>query len=534
MTRWRYFGVVLFTLTLAACGRGPSGQAERGGQRSPDKPAPASPVRVDVDARRPAMMLSEYNLFADLKNQVPNPGVTRYWLNTSHFVDDASLHDYVYLPPGKRATYHENDVFDFPIGTVLVQTVGFLKDFRDPAQGEQIVETRLLIHQTKGWVAVPYLWNEDGTDARRAVTGGKTAVRWIRDDGTEHAHQFLTPDMNQCKRCHENRNIVRPIGTRARNLNRLLADGTGSQLAKWAEIGLLEGLPASAGAIPKAAVWNDPSSGSVEQRARTWLDVNCAHCHNPDGPAIVSGLDLSIQQQMPARFGVYKPPVAAGRGSSGYQFSINPGSPRSSFLLHRIRSTDPGIMMPTVGRSLVDEKGTALIEEWIGQMHADEQLARRALNPIEGYRDALQGGNAARGRELFYSSAKCSTCHRADRPEGGDVGPSLADVGSRTQRDYLLASIVSPSAKIVDKFAAVVVGHEGGQVYTGIVASEDANELVLKQADGTQVKLPKTEITDREQSSVSIMPSMANILSVQDVADLIEFLSTLKANVAAR
>jgi quinoprotein glucose dehydrogenase len=187
-------------------------------------------------------------------------------------------------------------------------------------------------------------------------------------------------------------------------------------------------------------------------------------------------------------------------------------------------------MMPTVGRGLVDEEGAALVEEWIGQMRVDEQLARRALNPVEAYREALAGGDASRGRELFYfSSAKCSSCHRADRPDGGEVGPSLADVGSRTQREYLLESIVSPSAKIVEKYAAAIIEHEEGQIYTGIIASEDANELVLKAADATQIKLLKSGIANRAVSPVSIMPSMANILSVQDVADLVEFLSSQKA-----
>lgn len=525
MTRWRYFAVVLLALASAGCGSNEPAAPERTGSRPSD-----SPVRVDVDARRPAMTLLEYHLFADLKNQIPSDGVIPYALNTSHFVDYATSRHYIYLPPGTRATYHENDVFTFPVGTVLVQTLGFLNDLRDPQQGERIVETRLLIHQRKGWVAVPYLWNDDGTDARRAVIGGKTDVRWIHHDGSERSHQFITPDMNQCKRCHKNRDVVGPIGTRARNLNCRLADNAGNQLAQWVETGLLEGAPGAIGEFPRATVSSDPSTGSLEDRARTWLDVNCAHCHNPNGAASVSGLDLSVHQKMPVRFGVYKPPVAAGRGSSGYRFSINPGSPQTSFLLHRIRSTDLGVMMPTVGRSLVDEEGTALIEEWIGQMHTDEQLARRAMFPVEAYRDALQGGDASRGGDLFHSSAKCSSCHRADRPDGGDVGPSLADVGSRTKREYLLASIVLPSAKIVEKYAAAVIEHEDGQIYTGVIASEDANELVLKTADGTRIKLPKHSIANRTVSSVSIMPSMANILSTQDVADLIEFLSSLKAD----
>ena len=487
-----------------------------------------SPVQVDLDARRPVMMLSDYHLFADLQKQIPNQGVIAYYLSSSHFADYATSRHYLYLPPGKQAQYRANDVLTFPVGTVLVQTLAYSHDLRDPLQGERLVETRLLIHQRRGWVAVPYLWNDDQTDARRAVIGGKTTVRWIHSDGTKRTHHFTTPDMNQCKRCHKQHETVQPIGVRAGNLNLRLEGDSRNQLALWSKLGLLAGLPTAKTEIPQAIAWNDPSAGSVAERARVWLDVNCAHCHNPAGIASVSGLDLSAQQSMPVRFGVYKPPVAAGRGSSGFQFGILPGSPETSFLLHRIRSTDPGVMMPTVGRSLVDEEGTALIEQWIREMHADEQLAQRALNPVKAYSEALEGGDAARGRELFYGTAKCSSCHQAKPDDPGLVGPSLVDVTTRAKRDYLLESIVSPSSKIVAKYGATVLELVDGRTLSGIIASEDANELAITLADGTQTTLAVADVDQRTFSTISIMPSMANILSVQDVADLIEFLSTLK------
>jgi len=473
-------------------------------------------------------MLSEYHLFADVKNQVPNQGVIPYALNASHFVDYAVSHHFLYLPPGKQAGYDESDVFSFPVGTVLIQSLGFLHDVRDPQQGERLVETRLLIHQTRGWLAVPYLWNEEGTDARRAVIGGKTVVHWIQADGTPRSHEFITPDMNQCKRCHKNQDAVRPIGVRARNLNCRLAGGEVNQLTEWVKTGLLAGAPPEED-WPLGIDWRDPSAGSTEARARTWLDINCAHCHNPAGAASVSGLDLSLQQQLPVRFGVYKPPVAAGRGSSGFKFGIDPGSPETSFLLHRIRSTDPGAMMPTVGRTLVDVEGTALVEQWIREMKADQQLAERALNPVKAYRDALQGGDAARGKQLFYSQAKCSSCHQASPEDRGKVGPPLIGVASRTKREYWLESIVAPSARIVEKYVVTIVETVDGKVYSGLVVSEDANELVLRMADATEVKLLQSSVEERSLSTISLMPSMANLLSIEEVADLLEFLSTLKA-----
>ena len=494
---------------------------------STPSPTPSHRVNVDLESRRPAMRLSDYHLFLDLKNQIPNEGVIPYQLNSSHFVDYAISRHYLYLPPDTQATYRENEVYALPVGTILAQSLSFQNDLRDPSKGERLVETRLLIHQTKGWLAVPYLWNKEQTDARRAVIGGKTKVDWLQQDGSLHSHIYVTPDMNQCKRCHKNQDRVQPIGLRTRNLNLLLDDGK-NQLARWANSGLLAEIPPKFPPAKNPIVWQDPSTATTDKRARAWLDINCAHCHNPNGAASVSGLDLSFQQQMPVKYGVYKPPVAAGRGSSGYKFGINPGSPQTSFLLHRIRSTDPGVMMPTVGRSLVDKEGTALIEQWIREMHPDQKLAERALNPVKAYRDALQGGDARRGKQLFYSTAKCSSCHQATPKDRGNVGPSLIGLASRAKREYLLESIVAPSAKVVDKFAVSILETDDGKVYSGIILSEDANEVMLRLADATQIKLLKSSLEQQTLSKNSLMPSMANILSTQDVADLIEFLLTLK------
>jgi hypothetical protein len=129
-------------------------------------------------------------------------------------------------------------------------------------------------------------------------------------------------------------------------------------------------LPASASPrVPNAY----DASAPLAQRARAYLDVNCAHCHNPEGPAHTSGLDLSWSQSDPALWGVLKRPVAAGRGSAGFEFSIEPGHPERSILVHRMASDDPGVMMPELGRTLVDERGVALMREWIAGMGPDGQ-----------------------------------------------------------------------------------------------------------------------------------------------------------------
>ena len=179
------------------------------------------------------------------------------------------------------------------------------------------------------------------------------------------------PNANQCKNCHaEHDNKSTPLGPKARHLNK---DG---QLEAMVAAGQLTGAPDPT-TWPKAPDAFDASTGTLDQRARAWLDINCGHCHNPKGLARTSGLYLDITETDPAVFGVCKPPVATGRGSGGLQYDILPGQPDQSILVYRISSTAAEVKMPELGRNLVHEEGVALIREWITSMTGGCSLARR-------------------------------------------------------------------------------------------------------------------------------------------------------------
>src|SRR5262249_2236375 len=127
--------------------------------------------------------------------------------------------------------------------------------------------------------------------------------------------------------------------------------GAENQLVHWARAGILSGSPSPQEA-PRLAVWNDSASGTLDQRARAWLEVNCAHCHNPAGPARNAGLDLTAGQETAAKFGIYKTTVAAGRGNGGFEFDIVPAHPERSIVMFRLNSIDAGIMMPELGKRM--------------------------------------------------------------------------------------------------------------------------------------------------------------------------------------
>ncbi|MBD3648037.1 MAG: hypothetical protein HUJ31_11435, partial [Pseudomonadales bacterium] len=122
---------------------------------------------------------------------------------------------------------------------------------------------------------------------------------------------------------------------------------------------------------PRAMVWEPGKLDYLEVRARDYLDINCGHCHSPTGSADTSGLFLHAAETSLRRLGVCKPPIAAGRGSGGRSVSIWPGRPEASIMVYRMEATDPGTLMPELGRSLVHEEGVQLIAEWIRSLEGE-------------------------------------------------------------------------------------------------------------------------------------------------------------------
>lgn len=312
----------------------------------------------------PAPKLSDYGFFKDAGAREAADGVTPYDLVNPLFSDHAAKHRLVYVPEGQTAAYNAENVFDFPVGSVLIKTFAFAPDMRKPEEGERYVETRLLIRKESGWMAYPYIWNAEQTEATYAPVGGRQTIQTIAPDGEALSIDYAVPNRNQCKLCHSKDGQLMPIGPSARSLNH---DGPlgPNQIADWTTRGLLTGAPADAPAALPAF-----GDAPIELRARAWLDINCAHCHRAGGGASNSGLFLAWNEGNPTGWGVHKRPTAAGRGSGDDLFVIEPGKPDESILVHRLQSTEPGVLMPELGRTTIDHEGLALIRQWIAEIPA--------------------------------------------------------------------------------------------------------------------------------------------------------------------
>lgn len=313
--------------------------------------------------------LSEYGFFsgalADLK---PARGIVPYELNTALFSNYAEKLRFIKLPAGTKANFTKEAALDFPVGTVFIKNFYYPNDFRDPSKGKRIIETRLLVHEETGWMAYPYVWNPEQTEALYDVAGSVQDVAYVNANGKPVKLQYIVPNKNQCKGCHIRNDKMVPIGPTSMQLNSeyAYASGKQNQLQFWQQQEMLDGLPALS-SVQKMPVWNDASE-PLNSRARAYLDVNCGSCHHPNGPANTSGLFLNLDQPQSVELGILKSPVAAGRGAGDNSFDIVPGKPDESILTYRMETNDPGIAMPELGREQVHAEGVALIREWIKNM----------------------------------------------------------------------------------------------------------------------------------------------------------------------
>ncbi|HUL19632.1 MAG TPA: SO2930 family diheme c-type cytochrome [Steroidobacteraceae bacterium] len=322
---------------------------------------------------------------------VPNAQVVPYDLNTPLFSDYAHKFRTVWMPPGTAAKYSDAQSFEFPVGTIITKTFFYpraggdstaavmrtydqSRDFAGPGLDlahVRLIETRLLVRRDAGWVALPYVWNAEQTDAVLARTGDEMALELLDADGKSEAFTYVVPNENQCAGCHVTdlkTKAIAPIGPKARHLNRNYPypGGEQNQLSYLQKVGYLTGVPPLA-EVPRNAGWRDASQ-PLDARARAYLDVNCGHCHNPKGPADTTSLFFDVGTPADRHLGLCKPPVAAGRGTGDHMYDIVPGHPDDSILPFRMASREPGVMMPEQGRGTVHREGLALIRDWIAAL----------------------------------------------------------------------------------------------------------------------------------------------------------------------
>jgi len=146
---------------------------------------------------------------------------------------------------------------------------------------------------------------------------------------------------------------------------------------------------------------------------------------------------------------------------------------------------------------------------------------------------ATRKGNAGRGKALLDSSSKsdlqCLKCHMVDG-RGGQIGPDLSQIGKKASRENLLDSLLTPSKAIADQYLVHAVSTSKGQAISGLLVEENAEALVLRDANGKDHRIPKKEIDERTRLQESIMPAnLVAYMTEDDLLDICEHLLTLKS-----
>ncbi|MDA9563541.1 hypothetical protein N9R81_02570 [Flavobacteriales bacterium] len=227
--------------------------------------------------------LSAYNIYAgDPANLIPTSDFQLLELNSVLFTDYNYKQRLVKVPSGERITKLDDGSLDFPDGSILVKTFYYYDDENDTTRGKNIIESRLEIKESNTWNIASYRWNQTQTEAVLALNGGDLDINWINTSGNSMATTYHIPSQNECITCHQSNAIMSPIGPTLRNLNKTVQRGaiTHNQLDYLEALGILSGSNASV--EPSIPDYKNASL-SLEERGRAYLDMNCAHCHNPSG-----------------------------------------------------------------------------------------------------------------------------------------------------------------------------------------------------------------------------------------------------------
>lgn len=159
----------------------------------------------------------------------------------------------------------------------------------------------------------------------------------------------------------------------------------------------------------------------------------------------------------------------------------------------------------------------------------DAALAKNP-DPLAPFQVALRGGDRSRGEKIFNNQPvlACVRCHKIGTESGGEAGPNLADMGLKYDRAYLLESIIKPNAKVAPGYDTIVLTLKSGTSAAGIVASETATTLTLRNTDNQLIDVKKSDIAKRDSAPSGMPEIYGTILTKSEIRDVVEYLASLR------
>jgi uncharacterized repeat protein (TIGR03806 family) len=336
------------------------------------------------------LKLSQTGVFTNTPNMFAAGGLIPYVPNTPLWSDGAAKIRYMSVPnsgppfsPSSQIAFAPTGTWTFPAGTVFVKTFQLQTNASDPNSLLRL-ETRLLVRDTNGTVyGVTYKWRPDNSDADLLTTSSNQDVAITTPNGVIHQTWYY-PSPSDCLQCHTPAaNYVLGVNSRQLNGSNTYSTGvTDNQLRTLNRLGLF--YPAiDEASIPGFERLSSLTnlSASLEERTRSYLDVNCAQCHQPggNGPSFDARYDTPLASQNL----IYG---ALTQGNLGYDnaYIVVPKDIWRSVLYDRINTTDSAFKMPPLARNLIDTNAVAVIAGWINSLAGTPAEPPPTITPAGG------------------------------------------------------------------------------------------------------------------------------------------------------
>lgn len=415
--------------------------------------------------------LSDTGVFSDVASLTPAAGVVAYAPNVSFWSDYAKKTRWFALPDlTSRFTFSATGNWSLPTGAVWVKHFD-LEQVRGNPSTSRRIETRILVKTADGIYGLSYRWNDAQTNAVLVGADGEDQAFQVTENGTVRTQTWHFPGRGECASCHTPQ-AGYALSFNTRQLNRTFDARADEQLAALAAAGYLDvaSIPPLA-TLPKVSPAADTTK-TIEDRARSYLDVNCAQCHQPGG--IGRGSWDARYTTATAATGILYGSLMETRGDSANRV-LMPGDTVHSMIHRRVEATD-GLRMPPIGSREVDREGVSLLKSWIeglGSNHGT-RLVNLSVRTKAGASDqTLIMGFVVEGAEPAQLLVRA-------------LGPTLKDFGVTT-------AIADPALKLFDATARNVDQNNdwgGGTVFGQTFARVGAAALNAASKDSALLLSP--------------------------------------------
>ncbi|MEO0896213.1 MAG: PQQ-dependent sugar dehydrogenase [Bacteroidota bacterium] len=330
----------------------------------------------------PPATLSATGAFTNLASMTPAPGLVPYDMVESFWSDHANKQRWMVVPndgtydsPAEQISFSEDGEWQAPHGTVFIKHFELPMDETNPSITRRL-ETRFTIIDENGEAyGLTYRWRADMSDADLLESDMDELFTIATATGTRD-QIWHYPSRSECLTCHTD--VVNGIlGPKTRYLNKdFTYPSTGltsNQLITLSSLGILD---ATIGQTEVdnylTSVAKDDPTASLEDRARSYLDLNCGYCHRP-GTGNRGIFDARLSTDL-ASTNFFTNFLNESLGLPD-EHIIKKGDTASSVLYKRIHSNNPSIMMPPLAKNEIDVEGSALIAEWIMSLDSLDRIA---------------------------------------------------------------------------------------------------------------------------------------------------------------